>query len=626
MVTSAGNPFGTYFAEILRTEGLNAFAVADIITVDVTLLSNYDVVILGEMSLDAGQVILFSDWVKAGGNLIAMRPDTQLATLLGLSDAGGTLTNGYLLVDTAAGPGVGIVDQTIQFHGTADLYNLNGASALGTLYSNATSATSNPAVTLIDVGSSGGQAAAFTYDLAKSVVYTRQGNPAWKDTNGDGSDGPVRADDMFHNGTDPDWVNLDKVAIPQADEQQRLLANLIIQMNLDNMPLPRFWYFPRGEKAVVLMTADDHSSSNVPGRLEQYKALSTPGCSVDDWECIRSSVYIYSGTALTELQANTYTADGFEIGVHVDTGCNNYTLTGLEDFYNTQLAAFTARFPGLPLQDSERTHCIAWSGWAYQPTVKENESIRLDTNYYYWPETWISNRPGLFTGSGMPMRFADENGTMFDVYQATTQMTDESGQTFPYTIDTLINRALGAEGYYGVFTANMHSDSLISAGSDAIVAAAQNNGVPVISGRQLLNWLDGRNGSAFESLNWSVDTLSFSVSIGAGANGLQVMVPAQSARGTAATITIGGSPVAYSLQTIKGIQYAIFNASTGAVAVSYADDTTPPVVNSVSPTNTATDVPTNSVVEATFSEPMDPATINAATFELARSRRRFGTR
>ena len=131
----------------------------------------------------------------------------------------------------------------------------------------------------------------------------------------------------------------------------------------DNMPLPRFWYFPRGEKAVVLMTADDHSSSNVPGRFDQYKALSPMGCSVDDWECVRSSVYIYSGTTLSEAQANAYHADGFEIGVHVDTSCNNYTLAGLENYYTTQLSAFAARFPALPLQDSERTHCIAWSGW-----------------------------------------------------------------------------------------------------------------------------------------------------------------------------------------------------------------------------------------------------------------------
>ena len=71
----------------------------------------------------------------------------------------------------------------------------------------------------------------------------------------------------------------------------------------------------------------------------------------------------------------------------------------------------------------------------------------------------MQDRPGLFTGSGMPMRFADLDGSLIDVYQAATQMTDESGQTYPCTIDTLLDNALGPEGYYGVFTANMHTDT-----------------------------------------------------------------------------------------------------------------------------------------------------------------------
>jgi hypothetical protein len=87
-----------------------------------------------------------------------------------------------------------------------------------------------------------------------------------------------------------------------------------------------------------------------------------------------------------------------------------------------------------------------------------NHGIRLDTTYYYYPPSWIADQPGLFTGSGMPMRFAALDGTMIDVYQAATQMTDESGQTYPLHIDTLLNRALGPEGYYGAFTANMHTD------------------------------------------------------------------------------------------------------------------------------------------------------------------------
>ena len=133
VVSSAANPFSRYYAEILRNEGLNAFTATDISNVDATLLGGYDVVILGEMTLTSGQVTLFSDWVTAGGNLIAMRPDSQLASLLGLTSAGSTLSEGYLLVNTASGPGVGIVGETIQYHGTADLYSLNGATAVATL-------------------------------------------------------------------------------------------------------------------------------------------------------------------------------------------------------------------------------------------------------------------------------------------------------------------------------------------------------------------------------------------------------------------------------------------------------------------------------------------------------------
>ena len=66
----------------------------------------------------------------------------------------------------------------------------------------------------------------------------------------------------------------------------------------------------------------------------------------------------------------------------------------------------------------------------------------------------------MFTGSGMPMRFADLDGSLIDVYQAATQMNDESGQTYPLR-STLLDRD-SARGYYGVFTANMHTDNAAS--------------------------------------------------------------------------------------------------------------------------------------------------------------------
>ena len=75
-------------------------------------------------------------------------------------------------------------------------------------------------MTLRSVGSSGGQAAAFTYDLARSVVYTRQGNPAWAGQERDGVSG-IRPDDLFYGAragdVQPDWIDTNKIAIPQAD-------------------------------------------------------------------------------------------------------------------------------------------------------------------------------------------------------------------------------------------------------------------------------------------------------------------------------------------------------------------------------------------------------------------------
>ena len=40
------------------------------------------------------------------------------------------------------------------------------------------------------------------------------------------------------------------------------------------------------------MTGDDHGDGGTAGRFDQYIAASPPGCSVVDWECIRSTSYI----------------------------------------------------------------------------------------------------------------------------------------------------------------------------------------------------------------------------------------------------------------------------------------------------------------------------------------------
>jgi hypothetical protein len=568
VVSSPTNPFSRYYVEILRAQGLNEFAVKDLSVVTSADLVNYDVVILGEMALTAANVTVFTNWVNAGGTLISMRPDAQLLPLLGLTAVAGTLGDKYLQVNTATTQGKGITGVTIQYHGLANLYTLSGATSLATLYSTATTATVNPAITIRDVGTNGGQAIAFAYDLARSVVYTRQGNPAWAGLERDGVT-PIRSDDLFFGAaagdSKPDWVDLNKVAIPQADEQQHLLTNIVIKGNADKKPLPKFWFLPSGVKAAVVMTGDDHASGGTAGRFDQYKAMSNDNSplGVKNWNAIRGSSYIFPATPLTNTQAIAYEADNFDISVHTHTDCADWTPISLNNYYDDQIQQWTARFPGLHTPTTHRIHCLVWSDWVSLPKMELTKGIRLDVNYYYWPGTWVQNRSGMFTGSGLPMRYADLNGTLIDCFQVTTQMTDESDQSFPDFIDGLLDNATGTLGYYGVFCANMHTDNVASTGSDAIINSAATHNVPVVSAKQMLTWLDGRNSSTFNAISWSGNTLTFSITASAAAANLQAMLPMEIKASRLSSVTLNGAPVTIRTETIKGTDYAFFPALTG---------------------------------------------------------------
>jgi hypothetical protein len=174
-------------------------------------------------------------------------------------------------------------------------------------------------------------------------------------------------------------------------------------------------------------------------------------------------------------------------------------------------------------------------------------------------------------GGGFPMRFADLDGTLIDVYQANTNLTDETTTAYQTAIVALLDNAVGANGYYGAFGMNMHTDGPgAHAGATTIVQQAQARSVPVISYKQLLTWTDGRNNSTIRGLSWNAGTMTFVTTVGAGANGLQTMLPMQGPTGTLSALTCGGSPRAYTVQTIKGVSYALFDTITGTCQATYS--------------------------------------------------------
>ena len=274
------NPFGAYLAEILHAEGLNCFEMAGLSDLANAPLSWYDLVLLSEGSLDSSQSAQLEDYVAQGGRLVAMRPEQHLAPLFGLEALAASTAEGYLRIDDSQPIAQGIPTTALQFHGMADHYRLTGAQALAWLGKDANDRSDSPAVTVYGHGQ--GQAALWAFDLARSVAYTRQGNPAWANQERDGGVG-VRTVDMFKG-----WIDLDRIQLPQADYQQRLLANLLSALSQDARPLPRLWYFPGSADSIFIATGDGHSCPAFALEDMLARAERRGGCMSIYYTCQRS--------------------------------------------------------------------------------------------------------------------------------------------------------------------------------------------------------------------------------------------------------------------------------------------------------------------------------------------------
>jgi hypothetical protein len=315
------------------------------------------------------------------------------------------------------------------------------------------------------------------------------------------------------------------------------------------------------------MTGDDHGTDNGTQTVfDTLIARSPQNCSVGNWDCYRATSWIYTDSGLTNAQALAYQNQGFEIGVHVNTNCENWTPQTLDSFFTNDIAGFAAKYTSVPQAKTNRTHCLVWTDWATQPKVELSHGIRLDETYYYWPMEWAQNHPGFMTGSGMPMRFADLDGSIIDVYQAATHLTNETDNTST-SINSMLDKAVGSEGYYGVFgTHYNYTDEF----STTILNSAQAHNVSLISAQQLLTWLDGRNSSSFGKPTWNGTQLAFSITVGAGANNLFAMIPNQTTGGQLSSLTINGAPVSFTVEMIKGRSYAVFRAVNGNAVATYA--------------------------------------------------------
>lgn len=572
----AANPFGDYLREIMKTEGFLGIEQAQVGSIDAPLLRRFAVVVLAECRPDAETRRTLRDYVGSGGRLLAMRPEPGLADLFGLrfERPGREAMLQYLSVDPAAEVGRGIEPTPLQYHGAADLY-LRTTATVAAWLCDGLEPSDHPAVAINAVGT--GLAIAFTYDLARSVALMRQGNPEWACTDdrcedGDGFEG-IRPVDSFLRRTGERWVDVERLPIPQADEQQRLLANCLMLATRDLLPLPRLWYLPDGKSAAVVMTSDGDDAG---------AGLFEPLASAAEEYGGRFSLYVHrlDGDPAAADVAN-WRSRGHEVSIHADFA-DIRTRPTAESFRRI-CADSAARFGELfggAAGPSVRHHWLIWYGWADAAEIARDFGVRLDFNFYHGRH-WV--RPdggwaqGYFTGSGLPQRFVRLDGRVIDAFQMLTTWADET-QLYRQELGTEgateVARAMldaAERGRYSVFVANFHPGGWRRRNTEVwarrIMEEAVRRSLPVWSGEQLYDFIAARDGTTLRHLGWDGSRLTLHIESAAPAAGsLALMLPAAFAGGRhLLAVNHGGRMLSVATRVVAGQEYALVSLPPGRI-------------------------------------------------------------
>ncbi len=461
------NRYGAFAAEILRSEGLSGFENFDLSASGLPDFGVDDLAVLTRCMLTTAQSEQLHEAVRNGLRLVCFQPSWNLVKLLGWTPAKRVLHPGCVHVNDGF-PGA---QETLQTHLPIALYETE------TEYCCAATATDVdwkesgfPAVVRQKCGA--GEIVFFFYDLPKTIARIRFGDPELGSLLTSGEWEWQHASDLFVGHTDDRACHL-----PQAELHAQLLAHLLT--DICAYPLARLWYFEKAEhRAAANFSSDDDWSTpeqfqDLIGSLEEFGGQGT--------------FYLVEDTLLSEEQVAAYRAQGHTFGPHVDgnnkdEAMNLIFLRQLE----SETRDFRARFGEVSL--SLQCHCAPWSGYMdWLPAFVEH-GYRLLQGY-------VSLLPWLnlfMCGAGRPIRFFDEDGTLFDCWQQPMHSYDDLSLVEKIS-DDLPSVVAGFEALLGPNLERFHS--AIGLGSHPVsfstyskpflrtcFALLQQEGVPIYNG------------------------------------------------------------------------------------------------------------------------------------------------
>lgn len=487
--------YSAYLGEILRLEGFCDWAEGDVAELDAGLPAGHDLLILPRTALSLAQMELLIDFIRQGGRLLVLLPDSHLAAALGLRPLFRGVDGGYLRIDGGQPAVSGLSQEPVQILGPAVQWAIPAdarAEVLAHISAGPTDDGSEPLPGVVGIPIGRGYAVALAYDLPHTVARLRQGNPEHVDLCFAGLDGIYRPSELFVG-----QLPVARMYIPQADIHTALLARLIEVL----APRPRVWYYPQaGQSSCLIMTSDDDWST-----LDQFDRL-LAGLRARQAHC---SFYVVPKTKLNRALMDGWEQEGHTFSVHpaleADTVSGLKTTEPQSRLVAPMLAENVERHQrqfGRAVR-TVRQHAVRWLGYVDAARLLAELGIRMDLNYIA-----VSPYLGYLCGSGRPLRFVDTDGALIDCFQQPTHWTEECliHPEFVFSFKWTVEKALAETGalirhaahtYYTPIALNSHPVSFATYSSPLIEGnwdAALAEGMPILSADEWLAWTEARDG------------------------------------------------------------------------------------------------------------------------------------
>ena len=567
-----------YLMEILLTEGYPWFHRLDLAheTLELDALRAAELVLVSSVRLSEEEEALLLHYARTGGRLLLLRPPLAMARELGLhpfnaiTHRGATILRGmadrWLRLNAAHPLTEGMSDVDLQFHGRADLLEWTGPAEAVVAWLAPFLGQPSSQVGIVATTYGQGRVALFTFDLATSTVLFHQGRREQAST------GPLAdadADAMFKpNDLFVNFLDSRLKQVPQADLQQDLFVRLIAWLLAERAPLPRLWHFPDAAPAVAFFNGDGDNLTRADLRTvidtaERFQAPFTTYLMLDNYPQVEPA---------WEAELRTH---GHGFGQHAWAGPAP-SLEEMRSRLRDEFGAFRGRY-GHDAR-SYRGHNVIWTGWTEMATYLHENGIRLDVNFL----GGRYHRDGYVTGSGLPVKFMDANGSVVDVYEQCTLTTDDgmlTDKTYlpAYAIEEAIavsRRYLedAAQRYHTVYhpyfhprstnPERMHTHPWLA----AMLWYARKQNVPCIQDAAWLDFNDARRLVELEEYHYDAEQgrLSFTLHARQAVEGVTVLLPWQRHGVCLQGAWIDGKALPDCARTLEGHTQAALSASFSA--------------------------------------------------------------